>query len=130
MISFKGFEIVPAAGMFSTGVKQIRMTVSAKKVGLSEQLLDALEHPAFISFHRGVNENEGKMIIAATEQNGETGEIQIDPGRKYAAFYNCDFVSLCDEMIQKYANGSFKRGTYFSIVGTKMDDSAAVIFDF
>ena len=49
MISFKGFEIVPATGMFSTGVKQIRITVSAKKVGLSEQLLDALKHPAYKS---------------------------------------------------------------------------------
>ena len=130
MISFKGFEVVPASGMFSTGVKQIRMTVSAKKVGLSEQLLDALKHPAYISFHRGVGENEGKMIIAATENTGDAGEIQIDPGRKYASFYNCDFVSMCDVMIQTYAGGSFKRGTYFSINGAKMEEEGAVIFDF
>lgn len=130
MISFKGFEIVPAAGMFSTGVKQIRMTVSAKKVGLSEQLLDALNHPEYIAFHRGVGENEGKMIIAAIEHNGDTGEIQLDSHRKYASFYNCEFVSMCDEMIRSYANGSFKKGTYFSINGTRMEEDGAVIFDF
>ena len=130
MISFKGFEVVPAAGMFSTGVKQIRMTVSAKKVGLSEQLLEALNNPTFISFHRGVGENEGKMIIAATEHTGDAGEIQIDPDRKFASFYNCDFVNICDEMIQKFAGGSFKRGTYYSICGIKMEEDSAVIFDF
>ena len=130
MISFKGFEIVPATGMFSTGVKQIRITVSAKKVGLSEQLLDALKHPAYISFHRGVGENEGKMIVAAAEHTGEPSEIQIEPGRKYAAFYNCDFVAMCDEMIRTYAKGAFRKGTYFSVAGSKMDEDGAVMFDF
>ena len=65
------------------------------------------------------------MIVAAAEHTGEPGEIQIEPGRKYAAFYNCDFVAMCDEMIHTYAKGAFRKGTYFSVAGSKMDEDGA-----
>ena len=140
MINFAGFEIVPAEGMLSKGWSNIRITVSSKKVGLSGPLLDGLDHPSFISLHRGVGENEGKLIIVAAENAETPGGIRIDSDRKKVEFFNSGFVSMCLEMLKKYSEGSFKRGTYFSIAGVKMDDpgrkpedgdhAPAFVFDF
>ena len=121
MINFAGFEIVPAEGMLSKGWGNIRITVSAKKVGLSGSLLDGLKHPSFISLHRGVGENEGKLIIAPAENAEEPGGIRIDPDRKKVEFFNSGFVSLCLDMLRKYAGATLKRGTYFSVVGVRLD---------
>lgn len=49
-------------------------------------------------------------------------------------FWNSDFVSMCGEMMKKYAGGTFKLGTFFSIAGVPLDDEEyevpAFVFDF
>ena len=121
MINFAGFEVVPAEGMLSKGWSNIRITVSAKKVGLSSSLIDGLGHPSFISLHRGVGENEGKLIIVAAENAETPGGIRIDSDRKKIEFFNSGFVSMCLDMLRKYAGASLKRGIYFSIAGMRLD---------
>ena len=66
MTSFQGYEIVPAEGMVRHSRTTIRITVSAKKVCLSEPLIRALKNPSHIAFFRGVGENEGKMPSRGT----------------------------------------------------------------
>ena len=134
MTSFQGYEIVPAEGMVRHSRTTIRITVSAKKVCLSEPLIRALKNPSHIAFFRGVGENEGKMIIASAREEDDTEKIQITPDRKKVYFWNSDFVSMCGEMMKKYAGGTFKRGTFFSIAGLPLDDEEyevpALVFDF
>ena len=47
-------------------------------------------------------------------------------------FWKSDFVSMCVKMVQKYAGGAFKRGTFYSVAGLPLDDEAfdAFVFDF
>ena len=81
-----------------------------------------------------------KLIIVAAENAETPGGIRIDSDRKKVEFFNSGFVSMCLEMLKKYSEGSFKRGTYFSIAGVKMDDpgrkpedgdhAPAFVFDF
>lgn len=129
MSKFKGFEIVPATTFGSSGWSAVRITVSAKKVGLSRPLIDALGRPSSITFHKGVGENEGRMIIAAAEDAGEQNQIRINLENKKICFSESEFAAICAEMVQAYGRGSFKKGTYYSISGTKVDDGAYV-FDF
>ena len=140
MINFAGFEVVPAEGMLSKGWSNIRITVSSKKVGLSGPLLDGLDHPSFISLHRGIGENEGKLIIVAAKDAEAPGSIRIDPDRKKVEFFNSGFVAMSLDMLKNYSGGALKRGTYFSIAGVKLDDpglkseegdhTPAFVFDF
>ena len=110
----------------------IRITVSAKKVCLSRPLIKALKNPSHIVFYRGVGENEGKVIIAATREDDDTEKILITPDRKNVYFWKSDFVSMCVKMVQKYAGGTFKRGTFYSVAGLPFDDEGfdAFVFDF
>lgn len=70
------------------------------------------------------------MIIAAACEDDE--KIQITPDRKKVYFWNSDFVSMCGEMLKKYAGGTFKRGTFFSIAGVSFEEYEvpAFVFDF
>ncbi len=129
MSKFKGFEIVPAATFGCPGWSAIRITVSAKKVGLSRPLIDALGRPSSITFHKGIGENEGRMIIAAAEDAEEQNQIHINLENKKICFTESEFAAICAEMVQTYGHGSFKKGSYYSISGTKVDDGAYV-FDF
>lgn len=129
MSKFKGFEIVPAATFGCPGWSAIRITVSAKKVGLSRPLIDALGRPSSITFHKGIGENEGRMIIAAAEDAEEQNQIHINLENKKICFTESEFAAICAEMVQTYGRGSFKKGSYYSISGTKVDDDAYV-FDF
>ena len=132
MTTFQGFEIVPTEGMVRHSRTTIRITVSAKKVCLSEALIRALEKPSHIAFFRGVGENEGKMIIAAAREEDDTEKILITPDRKKVYFWNSNFVSMCGEMLKKYAGGTFKRGTFYSIAGVPLEEYEvpAFVFDF
>ena len=129
MSKFKGFEIVPAATFGCPGWSAIRITVSAKKVGLSRPLIDALGRPSSITFHKGIGENDGRMIIAAAEDAEEQNQIHINLENKKICFTESEFAAICAEMVQTYGRGSFKKGSYYSISGTKVDDGAYV-FDF
>ena len=129
MSKFKGFEIVPAATFGCPGWSTIRITVSAKKVGLSRPLIDALGRPSSITFHKGIGENDGRMIIAAAEDAEEQNQIHINLENKKICFTESEFAAICAEMVQTYGRGSFKKGSYYSISGTKVDDGAYV-FDF
>ena len=129
MSKFKGFEIVPAATFGCPGWSAIRITVSAKKVGLSRPLIDALGRPSSITFHKGIGENEGRMIIAAAEDAEEQNQIRINLENKKICFTESEFAAICAEMVQTFCHGSFKKGSYYSISGTKVDDGAYV-FDF
>lgn len=128
MSKFKGFEVVPAATFGCSDWSAVRITVSAKKVGLSKPLVDAMGAPSNITFHKGVGENEGKMIIAVAEDAEEQDQIRINPENKKISFSDSGFADICAGMIQAYG-GSFKKGTYYSISGTKVDEGAYV-FDF
>lgn len=128
MSKFKGFEVVPATTFGCSDWSAVRITVSAKKVGLSKPLVDAMGAPSSITFHKGVGENEGKMIIAVAENAGEQDQIRINPENKKICFSDSVFAESCAGMIQAYG-GSFKKGTYYSISGTKVDEGAYV-FDF
>lgn len=129
MNSFKGFEVVPITDFGCFGWSAVRITVSAMKVGLSKPLIKAMGNPEYITFHRGVGENEGKMIIAASDNAEEQGQIHINLDSKKIIFSHSEFSESCAEMIQTYANGAFNKGTYYSIGGTRIDDGAYV-FDF
>lgn len=129
MSSFKGFEVVPITDFGCSGWSMIRITVSAMKVGLSKPLIEAMGNPEHITFHRGVGENEGKMIIAAAEQSEEQGQIHINLANKKISFCNSEFSESCAEMVKTYAGGNFGKGTYYSIGGSKIEDGAFV-FDF
>lgn len=130
MSVFAGYEIIPSAGLISSGSGQIRMTVSAKRVGLSERLLETLGKPSYISFHRGIAENAGKLIISAAEEGDGPGNVEINPEKRKVAFNYSEFVAMCGTMLRDHANGAFKRGTFYSIAGKKMGENAAVVFDF
>ncbi len=129
MNTYKGFEVVPISDFGCAGWSQVRITVSSFRVGLSRHLIAAMGNPSYITFHRGVGENEGKMIIAAAENTGEQGQIHINLDSKKIIFSKSEFSESCAEMVQTYANGSFSKGTYYSIGGAKIDD-AAFVFDF
>ena len=132
MTNFQGYEVVPAEGMVQHGRTTIRITVSAKKVCLSRPLIKALKNPSHIAFFRGIGENEGKIIIAAAREEDDTEKILITPDRKNVYFWKSDFVSMCVKMVQKYAGGAFKRGTFFSVAGLPYDEEGldAFVFDF
>ena len=129
MTSFQGYEVVPAEGMARHGRTTVRIIVSAKKVCLSRPLIKALKNPSHIVFYHGVGENEGKIIITAAREDDDTEKILITPDRKSVYFWKSDFVSMCVKMVQKYAGGAFKRGTFYSVAGLPLDDEAFV-FDF
>lgn len=129
MSDFKGFEVVPATDFGYSGWSKIRITVSAIKVGLSKPLIEAMGNPSYITFYRGVGENEGKLIISATEQSEEQGQIHINPSSKKISFCNSEFTESCVDMVKTYAGDNFRKGTYYCIEGTKVDDDAYV-FDF
>ena len=126
MSKFKGFEVVPATTFGCSNWSAIRITVSAKKVGLSRPLIDAMGAPTSITVHRGVGENEGMMIIAAAESADDQGQIHINLDNKKICFSDSVFAESCADMIQTYGGGSFKKGTYYSINGTKVDEGAYV----
>ena len=130
MINFSGFEIVPADGMLTHGPGAIRITVSAKKVALSGPLIRALKNPEYISFHWGVGENEGKIIIAAAdEEDAASTRIQINSDNG-VFFYSSDFVDRCCDMLKHMKNANFGYGTFYSIMGKRVDDETeAYIFD-
>lgn len=129
MSSFNGFEVVPITDFGCSGWSMIRITVSAMKVGLSKPLIEALGNPEHITVHRGVGENEGKIIIAASDQTEKQGQIHINLANKKICFCNSEFSESCTEMVKNYANGSFGKGIYYSIGGSKIEDGAFV-FDF
>ena len=124
MSKFEGFEIVPAASLGNSRGDGIRITVSAMRVTLTKALIEAMGSPTSISFHKGVGVNEGKIIIAAEESS-----IRINLEKKRICFSHSEFSDACVEMIQAYAHGGFRKGTYYSISGIKIGDSAFV-FDF
>ena len=70
---------------------------------------------------KGIGENEGRMIIAATEDAEEQNQIHINLENKKICFTESEFAAICAEMVQTYGRGSFKKGSYYSISGTKVD---------
>ena len=131
MNSYQGFEVVPAEGMARHSRSIIRITVSSKKVCLSDPLIRAMKNPSHIVFYRGVGENEGKLIIAAAPDEDDPERIPITGDRKKVFFYNNDFVTMCGKILQKYAGRTFKRGAFFSIMGERVEeDLDAFVFDF
>ena len=130
MTSFQGYEVVPAEGMARHSRSIIRITVSAKKVCLSEPLIRGMNNPSHIVFYRGVGENEGKIIIAAAPDEEDPERISISGDRKKVFFYNNDFVSMCGRILMKYTGETFKRGAFFSIMGERLEEEDAFVFDF
>ena len=130
MTSFQGYEIVPAEGLARHSRSIIRITVSAKKVCLSEPLIRGINNPSHIVFYRGVGENEGKIIIAAAPDEEDPERIPITGDRKKVFFYNNDFVSMCGRILKKYTGETFKRGAFFSIIGERLEEEDAFVFDF
>lgn len=125
MSKFEGFEIVSAASLGYSSGGTIKITVSNRKVTLPKTLIVAMGKPTHIGLHRGTGENEGKIIIAVADDSG----VQINLEKKRVCFSNSGFTDVCSKMIQTYAHGSFRRGTYFSISGVKLDEGVFV-FDF
>ena len=110
----------------------LRLTVSENRVGLYMPVLDALDRPSGIIIHRGINGNEGKLIIEAAEfdpDDPRSGVIPLDYERKKIDFYSKDFVDTCKDMIRKYGGGEFSRGVFFTVKGVRESDTM-VLFDF
>lgn len=124
MSKFEGFEVVPTASLGSSHGDAIKITVSAVRVSIPKALIVAMGNPSNIAFHRGVGENEGRIIIAADDSG-----IRLDLGKKKISFSHSEFSDTCVKMIQTYVHGSFRRGSYYSISGVKISEGA-YIFDF
>ena len=128
----KDYEVlhIPNGRMPNIGL--LRLTVSENRVGLYMPVLDALGRPDGIIIHRGINGNEGKLVIEAAEydpDNPDDGVVPIDYERKKIDFYSKDFVEACKEMIRKYGGGEFSRGIFYTVKGTR-DGDDAIMFDF
>ena len=128
----KDYEVlhIPNGRMPNIGL--LRLTVSETRVGLYMPVLDALGRPDGIIIHRGINGNEGKLVIEAAEYDPDdpnSGVIPLDYGRKKIDFYNREFVETCKEMIRRYGRGEFTRGIYFTVKGVR-EGETTIMFDF
>lgn len=128
----KDYEVlhIPNGRMPNIGL--LRLTVSENRVGLYMPVLDALGRPDGIIIHRGINGNEGKLVIEAAEydpDNPDEGVVPIDYERKKIDFYSKDFVEVCKELIRKYGGGEFSRGIFYTVKGVR-DSDDAIMFDF
>lgn len=128
----KDYEILHIPNGKMPNIGMLRLTVSENRVGLYMPVLDALDRPSGIIIHRGINGNEGKLIIEAAEfdpDDPRSGVIPLDYERKKIDFYSKDFVDTCKDMIRKYGGGEFSRGVFFTVKGVRESDTM-VLFDF
>ena len=73
MSNFKGFDLIPTTSLGNTLRGTIRIIVSAKRVSLPKSLIDAMGQPSSITFHKGLDGNEGKIIIGGAAEEGMSG---------------------------------------------------------
>ena len=128
----KDYEVLHIPNGRLPNIGLLHLTVSENRVGLYMTVLDALGRPDGIIIHRGINGNEGKLVIEAAEydpDNPDDGVAPIDYERKKIDFYSKDFVEACKDMIRKYGGGEFSRGIFYTVKGTRDGDNA-IMFDF
>jgi hypothetical protein len=94
------------------------VTVAKDRVD-DDEILDDVK-----AFEESLEEFLAKL--AAAESADEQGQIHINLDNKKICFSDSVFAESCAEMIQTYGGGSFKKGTYYSINGTKVDEGAYV----
>ena len=123
----KDYELVTIPNEGTPTVDMICMTVSEKRVGVYPAVLDALDRPDYILIRRGVRHNEGKLIIEGTDEYCY-GAIPINYERKRFSFYNKEFVDLCKERVEKYGDGAFKKGIFYTVRGELVE--SGIEFDF
>ena len=122
-----GYEqlFVPSVG--SPKVGSCCVIVSEGKVTFSSSVLGKLGHPKRIAIHRGVNQNEGKIVVEAA--GDVPGAILVDYDRKKISFYSKEIVEPLKELIRKSANGEFVPGIFFTVKGISIGEKA-LEFDF
>ena len=122
-----GYEqlFVPSVG--SPKVGSCCVIVSEGKVTFSPSVLGKMGHPKRITIHRGVNENEGKIVVEAAEN--VPGAILVDYDRKKICFYSKEIVEPLKDLIRKCVNGEFVPGIFFSVKGVSIGENA-LEFDF
>ena len=122
-----GYEqlFVPSVGSPKVGSSCV--IVSEGKVTFSSSVLGKLGHPKRIVIHRGVNQNEGKIVVEAA--GDVPGAILVDYDRKKICFYSKEIVEPLKDLIRKNANGEFVPGIFFTVKGVSVGEKA-LEFDF
>lgn len=116
---------VPSVGSPQAGA--CCLTISENRVGLLSAVFEVLGYPKRIAIHRGINANEGKIIIEAVED--VPGAILVDYDRRKFSFYSKEILNPLKDLIRKYAQGDFYPGIFYTIKGVLNGDNA-VEFDF
>ena len=103
------------------GGKEVKETMKKTRVAVYRRVpRDQKSYACLIGADERRINSESSMLYAGS---------YITPDRKSVYFWKSDFVSMCVMMVQKYAGGAFKRGTFYSVAGLPLDDEAFV-FDF
>ena len=125
----KDYEVLRIPNEGSSHAGMICLIVSTNRVGLYMSVLEALGKPEGIMIYRGINHNEGKLIIEAADDVNKAGAIPINYDRKRISFYNREFLGICKGMIREYVGGEFTRGIFYTVKGVPEGDDM-ILFDF
>ena len=83
--------------------------------------LSFLERELHFQNHGGNHGCQASLQLASEYEMGSFSWQEQINIRKKIEFFNSGFVSMCLDMLRKYAGASLKRGIYFSIAGMRLD---------
>ena len=116
---------VPSVGSPQAGA--CCLTISESRVGLFPAVFEMLGYPKRIAIRRGINANEGKIVVEAAEDM--PGAILVDYDRRKFSFYSKEILNPLKDLIRKQVQGEFSPGIFYTIKGVPTGKKA-VEFDF
>ena len=116
---------VPSVGSPQAGA--CCLTISESRGGLFPAVFEMLGYPKRIAIRRGINANEGKIIIEATDD--VPGAILVDYDRRKNSFYSKEILNPLKDLIRKQVQGDFCPGIFYTVKGVPAGENA-VEFDF
>ena len=116
---------VPSVGSPQAGT--CCLTISESRVGLFPAVFEMLGYPKRIAIRRGINANEGKIIIEAADD--VPGAILVDYDRRTFSFYSKEILNPLKDLIRKQVQGDFCPGIFYTVKGVPTGKKA-VEFDF
>jgi len=126
-MSMNDYEMIFVPSVGSPQAGTCCLTISESRVGLFPAVFEMLGYPKRIAIRRGINANEGKIIIEAAED--VPGSILVDYDRRKFSFYSKEIIDLLKDLIRQQVQGDFCPGIFYTVKGVPTGGKA-VEFDF
>ena len=115
VMSMNDYEMIFVPSVGSPQAGACCLTISESRVGLFPAVFEMLGYPKRIAIRRGINANEGKIIIEAADD--VPGAILVDYDRRKNSFYSKEILNPLKDLIRKQVQGDFCPGIFYTVKG-------------